>query len=290
MSQVELEIRAEAIRIQGNAAVSPWRYGKMIGGGNITVTVVSPIPNISRDDVGGQSCEGDTDKVDMCLAQRRSRRQNRKLPLRFRDVLPQPPPTVPPQIRDILPESIGSVVSTEDCPASPVHSVFRTCLNIFGLVRQYFSSNPPLHDPEEYVTLADLSTIPGAPQVDDPPPEPLPSSSDFPYHPYPNYSSFQLGDWYWNQGVQKSQRDYGKLMEILGCSSFVPRDVSTTHWKSINTKLGVNEYDEGDGEEWEDEDAGWKRTPVSIQVPVPVPLKIQVLASTRLPICIIGLL
>lgn len=56
-------------------------------------------------------------------------------------------------------------------------------------------------------------------------------------------------------------------MGILGCSSFVPSDISSTHWKNINTKLGANEYDAGDGEEWEDEDAGWKKMSVSIQVP-----------------------
>jgi hypothetical protein len=43
--------------------------------------------------------EGDQIEVDegenMSLAQRRPRRQNRQLPMRFRDVLPQPPPTVP---------------------------------------------------------------------------------------------------------------------------------------------------------------------------------------------------
>jgi hypothetical protein len=39
------------------------------------------------------------------------------------------------------------------------------------------------------------------------------------------------------------------------------------HWNEINSKLGAYEYDQGDIEEWEDEDAGWKRTPVFINVP-----------------------
>ncbi|KAG1835090.1 hypothetical protein EV424DRAFT_1309386, partial [Suillus variegatus] len=43
-------------------------------------------------------------------------------------------------------------------------------------------------------------------------------------------------------------------------------EVNSTPWTKINSQLGSNEYDE-DGEEWEDEDAGWKKTPVSIQVP-----------------------
>jgi len=93
----------------------------------------------------------------------------------------------------------------------------------------------------------------------------LPSNASV-YHPYPNHSSFQLGDWYWNQGVQKSQGDYMKLIDILGGSSFDVNSMRSMHWKKINIQLGSNDYDE-DGEEWEDEDASWKRTPVSIHVP-----------------------
>jgi hypothetical protein len=37
--------------------------------------------------------------------------------------------------------------------------------------------------------------------------------------------------------------------------------------EKINSQLGTNEYDEGDGEEWEDKDAGWKRAAITIQVP-----------------------
>jgi len=135
-------------------------------------------------------------------------------------------------------------------------------------VCQYFSSTPLSHDPEEYVTMTDLSFIPGTPTVNEEEPDSSAAVvSDSQYYPYPNHSSFQLGDWYWNQGIQKSQGDYIKLIEIIGAETFNAADVSSTHWKQINSKLGANEYDEGDGEEWEDEDAGWKRTPVSIEVP-----------------------
>lgn len=194
------------------------------------------------------------------LAQRRTRRQNRQLPLRFRDVLPQPPPTVPAELGEELPEHLGRVVNAA---ALPMRTMFRTPPNIFGLVRQYFSARPPCHDPEEYVTMADLSFIPGTTQDSEVPLEP--SSGN--YHPYPNRSSFQLGDWYWNNGVQKSQGDFKKLLDILGDPSFNSVDVTTTKWKNINSVLGSNEYDEGDGDEWEDEDAGWHRSPISIEVP-----------------------
>jgi hypothetical protein len=232
----------------------------------------APLPDTSLASVGGIAISdydgGQTDGAeDMSLALRRTRRQNRQLPKRFRDVLPQPPPTVPEEIRDLPPDSAGRVVTSDERSALPVRTVFRTLPNIFGLVRQYFSSELPSHDPEEYVTLADLSFIPGSHQSNEEPHAPVASSSDSQYHPYPNRSSFELGDWYWNQGVQKSQGDYMKLMDILGGSTFNAAEVSSAHWKKINSQLGVNEYDEGDGQEWEDEDAGWKRTPVSIEVP-----------------------
>jgi hypothetical protein len=135
-------------------------------------------------------------------------------------------------------------------------------------VRQYFSSAPPSHDPEEYVTLADLSFIPGSRMVSEEERDaPVTIASDSQYYPYPNHSSFQLGDWYWNQGVQKSQEDYTHLLKIIGSETFNTSDVSSTHWNEINSKLGANEYDQGDIEEWEDEDAGWRRTPVFINVP-----------------------
>lgn len=208
---------------------------------------------------GGDIEEGE----DISLAQRRTRRQNRQLPLRFRDVLPLPPPTVPMEVRDHPPESTGSVITTDERPALPVRKIFRTPSNIFGLVRQYFSSEPPSHDPEEYITLADLSLLPGSPNVTEGPT----LSNDSQYHPYPNRSSFQLGDWYWNQGVQKSQGDFTKLLKILGDDSFDTAEVTSTHWKQVNCQLGANEYDGEDGDEWVDEDANWKRTPISIEVP-----------------------
>ncbi|KAG2737177.1 hypothetical protein P692DRAFT_20883890, partial [Suillus brevipes Sb2] len=213
--------------------------------------------------------EADADEwEDVSLAQRRTRRQNRQLPLRFRDVLPQAPPTVPMEVRNQPPESIGSVITSDERPALPLRTIFRTRPNIFGLVRQYCSSVPPSHDPEEYVALADLSLIPGSHSpTEEPCALAAPSSDSQRYHPYPNRSSFQLGDWYWNQGVQKSQGDFTTLLDILSGETFKTADVTSTHWKKINCQLGVNEYDDKDDDEWEDEDAGWKKSSISIDVP-----------------------
>jgi hypothetical protein len=215
-------------------------------------------PNCERDHIN----EGD----EMNLAQHHPRRQNCQLPMWYRDILPQPPPTIPLEMCEQLPGYVGSVIAPEQ-PALPVHAVFCTLPNIFGLVWQYFSLGVPSHGPEEYITLTDLSFIPaGNPQVIEKSYPLAASTSDSQYHPYPNLSSFKLSEWYWNQGLQKSQEDYMKLLQILGGEAFSAADVSSTCWRKINYQLRTNEYDKADTE-WEDEDAGWKRTAITIQVP-----------------------
>ena len=48
----------------------------------------------------------------------------------------------------------------------------------------------------------------------------------------------------------------------------MPNDIRRTRWSDINTRLAVNDYDESENdEEWLDGDAGWKKTPVFIDVP-----------------------
>jgi hypothetical protein len=84
------------------------------------------------------------------------------------------------------------------------------------------------------------------------------------FGPFPNRSSFLLGDWYWNKNAQKSQQDFKALLDIVATDDFRPGDVRGINWEKINTKLAD---DECDAVEWMDEDAGWKETPVTISVP-----------------------
>lgn len=204
---------------------------------------------------------------DSSLAQRRTRRVDVRMPLRYRqyeDVLPQPPPSVPSQatlLRECIPPLNPTDVPTTTRPPSQ-STPFRTVRNVFGLVRQYFSSTPPSHDPEEAITLQDISFIP--PVV----PANLGGLAEpyNPFYPYPNQSSFKLGHWYWNGTVQKSHQSFKELLDIVGCPDFDPGDVEHTHWDKINSQLGASVDDEG-GDEWEDEDAGWRKTQVAIEVP-----------------------
>src|SRR5271154_5989021 len=92
-----------------------------------------------------------------------------------------------------------------------------------------------------------------------------PSSDDPPsFDPYPNNSSFWLGDWYWNRGAQKSQQDFKSLVYIVGAEDFEPAEVRATSWSKINRQLSLNDWDK---EEWVDDDAGWRTSDIKISVP-----------------------
>jgi hypothetical protein len=81
-----------------------------------------------------------------------------------------------------------------------------------------------------------------------------------PFYPYPNHSAFQLGDWYWNGGAQKSQASFKDLVDIVGHPEFSPSDIQRVHWDHVDKLLA-------DDDEWKDDDAGWMTTPVTIDVP-----------------------
>lgn len=233
----------------------------------------------------------DEDHLSMPLAERRTRR-TRILPKRFRDDIPQPLAQLPPPSADLsnLP---GETLSTCDrlvpvdatTPTSVrpgdqptlrsrITRCFRTSRNAFGLLRQYFSSSPPSHDPEELVDFSDLcdgheeslATAHFQPcSIDVADASPSTSIPTMSFGPYPNESSFLLGDWYWNGGRQKSLEDFRSLLDIIGRPEFCPEDVHGTKWHAIDAKLGLNDFDD-ESDEWLD-DAGWRKSSITISVP-----------------------
>jgi hypothetical protein len=76
----------------------------------------------------------------------------------------------------------------------------------------------------------------------------------------------RLGDWYWNQGAQKSKDNFRQLLNVVGDAAFSPSDITQTAWNAIDEELGQNEFD-GDLPEWLGEDKGWKCSSVAISVP-----------------------
>lgn len=145
---------------------------------------------------------------------------------------------------------------------------FRTLPNIFKLSRQYYSDRLPTHDPEEVTTLENLTLRNSDQDVNLPTPvkqyDDLEAADAF--YPYPNKSSFLLGDWFWNGGVQKSQKSFMELLQIIGDPEFQPEDIRATRWNFINRQLGSTMEDAEGHTPFEG--AGWKTNPVKIKVPV----------------------
>jgi hypothetical protein len=205
----------------------------------------------------------------MFLACRRPRRLNVPMPKRYQDLLPEsapmlPPPSPSPCLDTDAEMNANTAPHLDTDPSSfrvRVRHIIRTPRNIFGLVRQYFAEQLPSIDPEEHITLADLSpsAVNGSP---------IESRST--WLPFPNRNSFLLGNWYWNGGLQKSQSEFKDLLNIIGDPSFSSDDVRRTKWSKIFAKLGDSNADgdevDVDGE-WLDVDAGWKKTHVEITVP-----------------------
>ena len=190
-----------------------------------------------------------------------SRRIDRRLPLRYRDLLPEPPRAAPPPLVSPpdLTEHLASPchgAHTDSLSVDTVNTkqgVFRTLRNAFNVFRRYTSSNRPSHDPEANTTTDDLSDVVAQSEALDVHPV-VPS-----YGPYPNRNAFLLGEWYWNGGSQKSQSSFKDLLQIVSDPSFNPSDVRDINWKDVDEQLTQVNHEE--------DDTGWTRTPVTILVP-----------------------
>ena len=204
----------------------------------------------------------------LSLAQRRPRCQVR-IPKRYQDDPPQPPPTLPP-----LPYTTRCGTRKEICDGSSStlgqdgsalipggyvpcadkesgnHPILRSSCNVFGLLCCYYNMGFPSHDPEEFNDFNALSDVDSL-------------HHEVNFGPYPNYSSFALSKWYWADGVQKSKQSFKNLLNIITGPDFKAEDVRDTKWDSIDDVLGQDE-----DSVWEDEDsAGWEQTSVTIQIP-----------------------
>ena len=109
---------------------------------------------------------------------------------------------------------------------------FTTLANSFGLSRQYYGDRFLTHDPEDATTLQHLTLTLSV--VDD---RDSAGRDSALFYPYPNRSSYLLGDWYWNGGIQKSKESFRNLIKIVGNPEFWPGDVNTTRWDFINAQL-----------------------------------------------------
>ena len=194
------------------------------------------------------------------------------VPRRPRDMLPQAPsaPSAPvrtPPSRESESESPGSALRPNaDSGHGSVDSSSNACTvpNVFKLLRQYCSPTFPTHDPDEKAHLLSLlrdhdhAVNPTMPVTGAPPS----------YHPYPNWSSYRLGSWYWSSSGLSSS-SFEELLDILLDSRFNLTDLQNVNWKRINKKLAAGESPTISQSPEDDELADtWQESPITISVPL----------------------
>jgi hypothetical protein len=155
----------------------------------------------------------------------------------------------PKRYRDELPAALLPVTTRE-------RQSYCTRSTIFGLSRRFTGELAPLHDPEEHVLLQHLYTAVTTPDND------APASESASLYPYPNYSSFILGDWYWNGGIQKTQESFQMLIKIMSEQKFVLDDIRATNWKRVNETLET-----GHDKKWKDKTKNWSTACLTIPIP-----------------------
>ncbi|KJA21683.1 hypothetical protein HYPSUDRAFT_94250, partial [Hypholoma sublateritium FD-334 SS-4] len=188
------------------------------------------------------------------IFERRPRRENRRLPLRYRTEQPAAPASLPPV--EHIPLSTSNITPPL-ASVAPLRRILKSSSNVFGIFRQYLATSFPEHDPDSNTQAADLSDV----AVDHDEAVNSPTSL---FRPYPNQNAFLLGEWYWNNGTQ-TQESFQKLVDIISGDDFNPADVRNVAWNSLDRRLGESNDSE---DVWLDEpDAGWKETLITMSIP-----------------------
>jgi hypothetical protein len=148
----------------------------------------------------------------------------------------------------------------------PDRATWYTPVDSWGLSRLFFGLPPPTHDPDgpqeqdQTVLPKDCSS------------QALSGASPSAFFPYPNRSSFELGDWWSKQVSKRSVSGFTELVSILGHPDFNTDELKKANWPAISELLSHGMTTRIDAPlpscEWVDNTGGdWKVT--RIQLPVP---------------------
>ncbi|TDL13905.1 hypothetical protein BD410DRAFT_868650 [Rickenella mellea] len=147
-----------------------------------------PPPNPDTEPQSSEQSENNLEQ--WTLASSRRRREKSRLPERYRqrDVLPEPPTALRSRV---LEGSASEIPVSEPIPSNN-RQVIKSLRNKFGIYRQYYATQLPDHDPNEHVKFADMVDVPTDASLTEA------SLTPNTYGPYPNESSFLLGNWYYD--------------------------------------------------------------------------------------------
>ena len=151
-------------------------------------------------------------------------RRIRRVPARFRDILPEPPEPVP--IPTAQPTMVYLMVTNP----------LKTALNNFGLFRRYLFR--PSYDPDAFVNPSDLSNL--TTQTPSPPPPPPHSEEERhdPPWPFRNMSIWKLVEWMNTGSSSKSAGEVDRLVkDVLNAPDFRSEDLHNFSSHRENTRL-----------------------------------------------------
>ena len=163
------------------------------------------------------------DTSSVSIASVRSQRVQRA-PLRFHDILPEPPRAVP------------VLVSQPRLPAVylMVTNPLTTASNGFGLFRRYLFH--PSHDPSAFVNPSDLSNLT---THSPPPPAPKPKVTDRdPPWPFSSMSVWRLMRWMNTGSSSKSEGEVDRLIrDVINAPDFQAEDLQDLNTHRENRRL-----------------------------------------------------
>ncbi|KLO05634.1 hypothetical protein SCHPADRAFT_839152 [Schizopora paradoxa] len=190
----------------------------------------------------------------------RGQRRKPGLPRRYRDEIPVGPAPIPPPVPTPAPPQSDAVPAIHI--PEPLE-VIRTERNAFGVFREYIGR--PSHDPDQFVSIDDLSDIRRARREPnhDAILEETSEELERPWYlPAKNPSTFRILDWANNGNNSKSTSQMQILFDdVLGAPDFNRAEVL-----GVKVKRETARFDEAMAED-EDRGTGWIHTEVSIQIP-----------------------
>jgi Plavaka transposase len=181
--------------------------------------------------------------------------RSRRLPMRFRDELPVPPPAIPQPPPSTLPRVILHVFDS-----------FRTTINEFGIGREY--RHRPTHDPDAFVSVDQLSNVypSSSPNAELSSSPEVASSSKPPPWPWKNMSVWRLMTWMLTGSNQTSHAQATRLVkEVLSAEDFQIDDVKGFNAQTEMRRLDSSEAQLNDNDIYRRD--GWKEIAAEILVP-----------------------
>ena len=209
--------------------------------------------------------------------------RKKRLTWKLLDRLPAPPSSLP----DLpIPETQELPAAPDQCQPSYVWMAIHTIRNAFGMYREY--PNIPTHNPDDALTLANLTEISAIPELEQETSPPIiqvtrqttiTSGSALEhknvYAPFANSSIHGIMDWMWSGSAMKSIEEVSKLVGFLKSPDFRKEDIvgfdlrreTALFDSTLESKTKPQTSSGQDNSSTPAYNEGWQEVEVKIQVP-----------------------